>query len=800
MSNLFEDEQFLSLDIRTQKRLARSQFQLQQAEAEINSLRYHLRQTQLELDHIQRVAEQSQTLVSAMETSKFWKLRSLWFKVKGKLKQVVLLKGGEKSDKLIVNSGFGEETPAISEALTRSEIWKIEPASYQDSVPETRINQSLTAHTKTADIIVCVHNALDDVKDCLEAVVRYTRMPYSLILVDDGSGEETREYLANFADYQGATLIRNESAKGYTFAANQGLNKSFSNYAILLNSDTVVTPEWLDRLLACAESDPQIGIVGPLSNSATWQSIPELFNAAGDDWAENPLPEGMRVAEMAQIVAEYSGRLYPRIPFLNGFCLAIKREVIEQVGYFDEVNFGAGYGEENDYCLRTRKAGWQLAIADDVYVYHHGSRSYNHERRKQLCDKANLALAEKHGVEIVSDGVEICRFDPVLQGIRSRCQVMLKRRQYIEEGKKLWEGKRVFFILPIAGVGGGGNIVLHEAEAMIKMGVDVRIVNLAPFKEGFEQGYPENKVPVIYVEKEKNIPWLFPQCDAIFATYYASVFWMNPLTPDLNIPIRGYYIQDFEPYFFPNQVTDFIEAWLSYTLYPDLVRICKTEWDREMVKDQVGVESFVGGATVNIDTYRPRCQKLPNTPKKPIRILAMIRPTSPRRAPKLTMEVLREIDRRYGDAVDIVIFGCESKELDIFDLPQDFRFQNLEILNRSQVAWIMNQIDIFIDYSVFQAQGLTAMEAMCSGCAIIVPQRGGTGEFVKHEENGLIVDSSSPEACLAALERLIVDENLRTKIQRQAIKDVCEFYPEKGAFYTLKSLFHGGEIRGDKNA
>lgn len=799
MSNLFEDEQFLSLESRTQKRLARSQFQLQHAEAEINSLRYHLQQAHLELEKTQRQVQQSQALVSAMETSKFWKLRSLWFKVKGKLKQALLLKGKNKPENVILNSAV-EEAPAINQQLTKSETWKIEPAVYQDFVPETRLNQALQAHTKTADIIVCIHNALDDVKSCLDAVVRYTRMPYSLILVDDGSGEETKEYLSHFAKYQKAILIRNEVAKGYTFAANQGLQKSSSNYAILLNSDTVVTPYWIDRMLACAESDPQIGIVGPLSNSATWQSIPELFNAAGDDWAENLLPEGMSVADMGAIVAEYSGRLYPRMPFLNGFCLAIKRQVIEQVGYFDEVAFGAGYGEENDYCLRTRKAGWQLAIADDVYVYHHGSRSYNHERRKQLCDKANVALAEKHGVEIVSEGVEICRFDPVLQGIRSRCQVMLERRQYIEEGKKLWEGKRVFFILPIAGVGGGGNIVLHEAEAMIKMGVDVRIVNLANYKAGFEQGYPENKVPVIYVENPHNVTDLFEKCDAILATFYASVFWLNAINKNSKIPLRGYYIQDFEPYFFPDKIEAFTDAWLSYTFYPDLVRICKTEWDRKMVKELVGVESFVGGATVNIDTYRPRCQKVLNEPKKPVRILAMIRPSSPRRAPKLTMEVLREIDRRYGDAVDIIIFGCESKELDILEFPQDFRFQNLEVLNRSQVAWIMNQIDIFVDYSVFQAQGLTAMEAMCSGCAIIVPQRGGTGEFVKHEENGLIVDSSSPEACLAALERLIVDENLRLKIQRQAVKDICEFYPEKGAFYTLKSLFHTAKMRGDENA
>ena len=129
-----------------------------------------------------------------------------------------------------------------------------------------------------------------------------------------------------------------------------------------------------DRL---RESDPRIGLVGPLSNTASWQSIPDVRLPDGE-WAENPLGEGTTPEDMARSVARYSGRLYPRLPFLNGFCLLIRRQVIDELGRFDEVTFGRGYGEENDYCLRAAKAGWQLAVADDVYVYHRQSRSYSH--------------------------------------------------------------------------------------------------------------------------------------------------------------------------------------------------------------------------------------------------------------------------------------------------------------------------------------------------------------------------------------------------------------------------------------
>src|SRR5262249_13063751 len=159
-------------------------------------------------------------------------------------------------------------------------------------------------------------------------------------LVDDGSNEETHEYLANVAASQGATLLHNEHAKGYTLAANQGLQQSKADYVVLLNSDTILTPDWLDRMIACGESNRRIGLIGPISNAASWQSIPEIMN--NGEFAENGLPKGWDSAGMGRLVARYSARVYPQIPFLNGFCLMIKRQLIQEIGYFDEETFGRG--------------------------------------------------------------------------------------------------------------------------------------------------------------------------------------------------------------------------------------------------------------------------------------------------------------------------------------------------------------------------------------------------------------------------------------------------------------------------
>ncbi|HEV7472633.1 MAG TPA: glycosyltransferase, partial [Pyrinomonadaceae bacterium] len=655
-------------------------------------------------------------------------------------------------------------------------------------VTEVAAPVPLPPHTVSVDVIVCIHNAFEDVKRCLESVVYHTRMPYSLILVDDGSNEETAAYLSAFAESQQAVLIRNEQAKGYTLAANQGLRRSRGDYALLLNSDTVVTPLWLDRMVACGESDPYIGLVGPLSNVASWQSIPDIL--LNGDWAENKLPEGFSVADMGKLVGRQSARLYPRIPFLNGFCLMIKRSVIEQIGYFDEAAFGKGYGEENDYCLRARNAAWQLGVADDAYVYHAQSRSYSHERRKELSQQADLALRQKHEPQLIIDGVNKCRSDRLLEGIRARGRAMIERRQLIETGMKFWEGREVLFILTLRSACGGGNVVLDEAEAMRKMGVNARVLNFNRNREVFERSYPDCAVPVIYVEDENQVAEVIGDFDAVIATANDTVYWLNHSPAEgRRQPIRAYYVQDFEPDFYSPETPGFKIAWDSYTQYPDLIRLTKTEWNRETVKKNTGADCLVVGPSVNLDLYCPRRRRDPDWPVRPLRVAAMIRPSTPRRNARLTMDVLREYYRAHGETVEIILFGCESSDPEFLELSRDFVWRNAGMLTRPQLAFLLNEVDIFADFSKFQAMGLTAMEAMACGAAVIVPEKGGAASFAVHDKNALVVDTSSSEECLRVLKRLTLDEALRTRLQQAALVDVCKYYPEQAAYNILNAMF-----------
>ena len=658
-------------------------------------------------------------------------------------------------------------------------------------IDELRSRPPVQPHQSTVDIIICVHNALPDVQVCLASLQEHTLPPYHLILVDDGSDPLTRDFLIHFTRTNpGVTRLRNETPQGYTRAANQGLAQTTADYIVLLNSDTLVTPGWLDRLVACAESDSHIGLVGPLSNTASWQSIPEVDQAG--DWAVNLLPRGVTVEEMARLVAHYSARLYPSMPFLNGFCLMIKRPVLDQLGLFDEENFGAGYGEENDYVLTARKAGWRPALADDAYVFHAQSRSYSHDRRKALSERAGILLAQKHGAGVVHQGLAVCRHDRVLEGIRARSQVMVARQELLSQGQTRFAGKRVLFVLPILGPGGGANVVINEAMTMAKMGAEVTLFNLASHREIFEQSYPQLSLPVRYGPKEDLAVWA-TQYDAIVATANWAVEWLATITSQPQRPVLGYYVQEFEPYIYPPGSADYERAEASYTLIPDLVRFTKTDWTRQEVKTQTGADCREVGVSLDIDLFRPRPRSGPDWPDRPLNIVAMVRPRPPYRNARLTMEVLRHIARQYGSKVAIIIFGISLENPEFSDLPHDFAWNLAGILTQTQVAHLLNEADIFVDFSSHQAMGLTALEAMACGSAVVVPARGGAASFARCEENSLVVDTASAEACRAAVSRLIEDDDLRLKLQRQALRDVCEFYLERAAFNILSTLFEPTE-------
>jgi GT2 family glycosyltransferase len=302
---------------------------------------------------------------------------------------------------------YPHSLPAPSKARERS---------YHDVLNERVGRQT----QRTADVIVCVHNALDVVKLCLESVAA-SREPaqHRIVIVNDGSDEPTSAWLGEFASSHTNThLIRHQQARGYTKAANAGLRAMDADLAILLNSDTIVGGHWIQKMLDAAFSNPGVGIVGPLSSAASHQSIPDHRSTANQT-AVNEMPDGYTVSDMNDWCERNTpADFVPRVPLVHGFCFGVSRDVVRAVGYFDETNFPFGYGEENDYCLRATNAGFGLVIATHTYVYHKKSQSYQDERRTVLMKNGNMKIRELHGEDRVIRSVRSVQKNPHLVRMR----------------------------------------------------------------------------------------------------------------------------------------------------------------------------------------------------------------------------------------------------------------------------------------------------------------------------------------------------------------------------------------------
>lgn len=254
------------------------------------------------------------------------------------------------------------------------------------------------------DIIVPVYNGLEDVKKCVKSVKENTDLNrHRLILVDDKSPDcEVLPFLKSI-ESKAIHIIESTVNEGFSASVNKGMKYSDRD-VILLNSDTVVTEGWVEKLITCAYSRRAAATVTPLSNAATLCSVPEFLR-------DNPLPEGYSVEKMGELIERCSIRRYPKITVAVGFCMYIKREVLNQIGYFDAETFGKGYGEENDFCHRAEKLGYMHLMCDDTFIYHKGTASFESEEKKKLLQEHERILWERYP-EYIKENQQYCMENP----------------------------------------------------------------------------------------------------------------------------------------------------------------------------------------------------------------------------------------------------------------------------------------------------------------------------------------------------------------------------------------------------
>lgn len=222
------------------------------------------------------------------------------------------------------------------------------------------------------DVIVPVYKGLADTQLCItSALASVCATPMRLIIINDASPEPAvTTWLREIATSdERIVLLENPDNLGFVGTVNRGMAYSQNHDVLLLNSDTEVANNWLDRLRTAAYSDRKVASVTPFSNNATICSYPRFCEP-------NPLVDGNTTASLDALCAQlHAGRAID-VPTGIGFCMYIRRDCLNEVGLFDVENFGKGYGEENDFCRRAHDAGWRNLHALDTFVLHSGGVSF----------------------------------------------------------------------------------------------------------------------------------------------------------------------------------------------------------------------------------------------------------------------------------------------------------------------------------------------------------------------------------------------------------------------------------------
>jgi len=281
-----------------------------------------------------------------------------------------------------------------AEKKSRSELKKIEyrwGLNRFRGMPSGMTVEICDFSQRPVTIIMPVYNGHECLGSCFESIIRNTDLALnSLILIDDGSTDaRVREYLAKIRKWRNGRNIQvlwNRKNLGFTQTVNRGMKRSPQD-VILLNSDTIVTRNWTNKLQRAAYSSPRVATATPLSNYMTINGIPEPFRF-------NPVPEDMTVDTFADFLDHISLRYYPKIPAGVGFCLYVKRSVLDEVGYFDEKRFGRGYAEETDFCMRALKKGYIHVLDDATYIYHVGGVSFESVRDPEVLRTKNMMIEQ----------------------------------------------------------------------------------------------------------------------------------------------------------------------------------------------------------------------------------------------------------------------------------------------------------------------------------------------------------------------------------------------------------------------
>ncbi len=322
------------------------------------------------------------------------------------------------------------------------------------------------------DIVIPVFNGFEYLDKLVNSIYKNTTCNYRLIFGNDCSTDlRVKEYLKKLKK-RGRCLeiILIENEKNIGFVANVNNLVKYTKYNfVLLNTDVEVPKNWLQRLFKPIVLDENIASTTPFSNSATIFSFPEYIK-------DNLIYKNLSV----EIIDKYFSKINQtntqiEVPTGVGFCMGISKKVADEIGMFDE-EYGKGYCEENDWCMRAKKYGFKHIHVTNLYVYHKHGGSFEAEERKklQLNNYAKLEKKYPHYTELISTTVS----DNKLINLRRVIKNLIDFDQ-LKSNHEKFESLPVFYVGHLSSNSGVGEAARGYVKALLTKKLEVVCFDLA---------------------------------------------------------------------------------------------------------------------------------------------------------------------------------------------------------------------------------------------------------------------------------------------------------------------------------
>lgn len=578
------------------------------------------------------------------------------------------------------------------------------------------------------DVIIPVYKAPEWVKLCVYALFTNTdpKILGKVYLINDCDDKFTTNCLKNLkSKYGGKVIIKQNSENlGFVKTVNRGLKLSTSECVLLLNSDCLLAKNGITKLMKHLENDSSIGLICPLASNAANITI--------------PIPEGWNYTQIdALLEKHFSGQNFDACTVV-GNCLMITRRCLDEIGLLDEA-YGTGYGEETDYQFKAMAKGFTAKVAIDTYVFHKAEASFGNSKEKQARLQKNRDIFfSRWGEQYKYELKKYEQNDPI---------------KYINSHlpKDIWKPniKTLFYIDGIVQNAGGVHIVVDIVNYLTICGESINIL--------FNLKYPyqENMLfNPISADKIDDIKF-----DQIVSTVWKTAFTARAMADSHSANLLSF-IQGYESYF--ENGTKYGAVELSYKLSNSLFTISK--YLQKELKETFDQNSKVIHNGINYDLIHHDKSVLNTTPT----ITIVMRGTA-MKGDWLLIDILKKLNH-LNTPLQVNLVSIDSKIL----LPQISSNIQVNTLygpqDRNTIYQLLQQSDFYIDTSLSEGFGLTALEAMAAGCIPIVSDSLGINEYIKNNENGIIVkEINNSTTYIQKIKKLLSDSLLTQKLIKGAL-------------------------------